>query len=314
MMNIMDALGLSIPVVQGGMGNIPTGRFAALISEQGGLGTVSCGTFAPIEAEQQFKEARGLTDRTLAVNVPISVNAAPEDMIRLAARYNMDVITLSAGNPAPYIPEIRALGMKVNVIVGTVSQAKKVAGMDVDIITCEGYEAAGINASTEATTMTLIPQVKKAIDKPLIAAGGIGDGRGMLAAMALGADLVQLGTRLIATREHPAHHHYKAKIIEADESSTKIYGRSVGRRRRLLENEYSESLREEEERGISLGTYKENTDEEKHLLGAVEGDMHNGFINGGQISGLIDELPGVAELFSAFRSEFNDSLSNIKKL
>ncbi len=313
-MDFKKELNLDIPIVQGGMGNIPTGRFAAVISENGGLGTVSCGTLKPFEVEEQLKLARSMTDRSLAINIPISVNEFAEEMIRLADKYRIDIVTLSAGNPQPYISLIKAFGLKINVIVGNVSQAKKVTGLDIDIITCEGYEAAGINASTEATTMTLVPQIKEVITKPLIVAGGIGDGRSILAAMALGADLVQLGTRLIATKEHPAHQNYKTKIVEAHEHSTKIYGKTVGHHRRVLGNDYTERLIHEESMGITLAEYKRNTDEEKHILGAIDGDMKNGFINGGQISGLIKGVPSVKELFESFRAEFNNGLSEMKTL
>ncbi len=162
--------------------------------------------------------------------------------------------------------------------------------------------------------MTLIPQVVSAVRIPVIAAGGIGDGRGLLAALALGAQGVQLGTRLVATKEAPFHEAYKRRLVEAKENETVIVGRSVGRIRRVMRTPYVEKLLEYEQQGMPLEQFQEYTSEDRHRRGALLGDFHEGFINAGQIAGLIDDVPTVAELFEQMMTEAKTQWQSLSTL
>ncbi|MDX5476741.1 MAG: nitronate monooxygenase, partial [Bacillaceae bacterium] len=181
-------------------------------------------------------------------------------------------------------------------------------------LVAEGYEAAGINSNLEITTLTLIPQIVDAVKIPVVAAGGIGDGRGLAAVLALGATGAQIGTRLIATKEAPFHDAYKEKLVEATDNGTVIVGRSVGRVRRVLKAPYSELLLQKENEGISLEDFNNLTTEKQHILGAIKGDLENGFINGGQVSAIIRNIPTVQELFSQMIDDATKQLNRATKL
>ncbi|MGB2992544.1 MAG: nitronate monooxygenase family protein, partial [Paenisporosarcina sp.] len=175
-----------------------------------------------------------------------------------------------------------------------------------------GFEAAGINSTLELTTFTLIPQIVKNVKVPVIAAGGIGDGKGLAAALMLGASGVQIGTRLIATKEAPFHEVYKESLVNASDTETIIVGRSVGMIRRMLKTPYSLKLDQREKEGMTRAQYGELTTEKKHVRGAIEGDMENGFINSGQIAGLIDHIPSVKELIESMMSEASIQINKSK--
>ncbi|MGZ0085949.1 NAD(P)H-dependent flavin oxidoreductase [Caldibacillus thermoamylovorans] len=303
MNDVCRLLGLCYPIIQGGMGNISNAELASAVSEAGGLGTIGAGTMPPAEVEALIIETKRRTSRPFAVNIPLQVTPHAAEIAELVIRHQVPVVSLSAGNPAPWIPRFAEDGIKVIVVVASVQQAKKAEAAGADLIVAEGYEAAGINSPLELTTMTLIPQVASAVRVPVIAAGGIGDGRGLLAALALGAQGVQLGTRLVATKEAPFHEAYKQRLVKAKENETVIVGRSVGRIRRVMRTPYAEKLLAYEQQGMPLEQFQEYTSEERHRRGALSGDFSEGFINAGQIAGLIDDVPTVAELFEQMMTE-----------
>ncbi|MGG3923527.1 nitronate monooxygenase [Geobacillus thermodenitrificans] len=303
MNDVCRLLGLRYPIIQGGMGNISNAELASAVSEAGGLGTIGVGTMPPDEVETLIVETKHRTSRPFAVNIPLQVTPHAAEMAELVIKHQVPVVSLSAGNPAPWIPQFAAHGIKVMVVTASVNQAKKAEAAGADIVVAEGYEAAGINSPLELTTMTLIPQIVSAVRIPVIAAGGIGDGRGLLAAMALGAQGVQLGTRLVATKEAPFHEAYKQELIKAKDNETVIVGRSVGRVRRIMRTPYAQKLLEYERQGMLPEQFQEYTSEERHRRGALSGDFQEGFINAGQIAGLIDDVPTVAELFEQMMTE-----------
>ncbi|AGT32343.1 2-nitropropane dioxygenase [Geobacillus genomosp. 3] len=303
MNDVCRLLDLRYPIIQGGMGNISNAELASAVSEAGGLGTIGAGTMPPDEVEALIVETKRRTDRPFAVNIPLQVTPHTTEVAELVIQHHVPVVSLSAGNPAPWIPRFAEHGIKVIVVVASASQAKKAEAAGADLVVAEGYEAAGINSPLELTTMTLIPQVASAVRIPVVAAGGIGDGRGLLAAFALGAQGVQLGTRLVATKEAPFHEAYKQRLVEAKENETIIVGRSVGRIRRVVRIPYTEKLLEYEQQGMPLEQFQAYTSEDRHRRGALLGDFHEGFINAGQIAGLIDDVPTVAELFEQMMME-----------
>ncbi|MCM3617179.1 nitronate monooxygenase [Sutcliffiella horikoshii] len=297
MNKLVEILGIDLPIIQGGMGNISNAALTASVSNAGGLGTIGAGTMRPEEVEEIIIQTKAMTGRPFAVNVALSVSPHTKEILTLIIKHRVPVVSLSAGNPSPYIPKLKEHGVKIISVVASPKQAIKAEKAGADIIVAEGYEAAGINSSLETTTMTLIPQVADAVSIPIAAAGGIGNGSGLAAAMALGASGVQMGTRLIATKEAPFHPLYKNAILEADDQGTVIVGRTVGRVRRVLRTPYANHLIHKENEGITLEEFNELTTEDHHIKGAVEGELEKGFINGGQIVSVISSIPSVNELF-----------------
>ena len=308
MLHICELLQIDYPIIQGGMGNISNAQLTAAVSEAGGLGTIGCGTMTPTEVENIIIQTKGSTTKNFALNIAIGVSPYTNDLIDVAIRHEIPVVSLSAGNPAPFIPKLHEHGIKVIVLVASVKHAQKAEAAGADILVAEGFEAAGINSHLELTTFTLIPQIVENVQVPVLAAGGIGDGKGLAAAFMLGASGVQIGTRLIATKEAPFHKTYKQNLVEAEDTSTVILGRSIGRTRRVLTNSYAEKIVEREKTGMTLDQYMNWTTEDQHIKGAIEGDMENGFINSGLVAGLIDDIPSVEELLKAMIEEANERI------
>jgi enoyl-[acyl-carrier protein] reductase II len=296
------------------MGNISNAILTAAVSEAGGLGTIGAGTMVPQKVEEIIVETKRHTEKPFAVNVALSVSPYVTEILSLVIKHKVPVVSLSAGNPAPFIPKLHENGLKVITVAASVRQAIKAEAAGADIIVAEGYEAAGINSSLETTTLVLIPQIVNKVSVPVAAAGGIGDGKGLAAMLALGASGVQMGTRFIATKEAPFHTEYKIKIIEATDHETVIIGRSVGRIRRVLSTGYAQKLLNYEKEGISLEKFNTLTSEDYHKIGALEGNGEEGFMNSGQISGLIADLPTVKELLDKMMGDANLQLQNAAKL
>jgi enoyl-[acyl-carrier protein] reductase II len=307
---LTNLLNIHYPIIQGGMGNISNAVLAAAVSEAGGLGTIGVGTMTPSQVEKMIIEIKTLTRKPFALNIPISVTPFLKEMLLLLIQYQIPVVSLSAGNPAPYIDKLHEKGVKVMAVVATVQHALKAETAGVDILVAEGYEAAGINSPFETTTLTLIPQICDAVSIPVVAAGGIADGRGLAAMLSLGASGVQMGTRFIATEEAPFHPSYKEMILQSQDTSTRIIGRSLGKVRRLLNSPYTEKLLDLESKGMTESEYLRLTSEDRHCKGALEGNVHEGFMNAGQIAGLISSTPTVQQLID---SMMEDARRQLKK-
>ncbi|WP_374966851.1 NAD(P)H-dependent flavin oxidoreductase [Lysinibacillus sp. RS5] len=309
MNQLCSVLAIQFPIIQGGMGNISSPELAAAVSNAGGLGTIGCGTMTPAEVEERIVATKQLTQKPFALNVPINVNPHTKELLQLAITHKIPVVSLSAGNPTLYIEKLHAHQIRVIAVVASVKQALKAEQGGADVIVAEGYEAAGINSNLELTTLTLIPQVVDAVSVPVVAAGGIGDGRGLAAAFMLGAAGVQMGTRFIATEEMPVHPTYKQRLLDATDVETVILGRSIGQVRRVLQSPYASSLLADEAEGITLVDYQERTSEIFHIKGAIEGQEQAGFMNSGQIAGIIQDLPTVATLIEKMMEEAKNCLN-----
>lgn len=305
-------LNIQYPIIQGGMGNISSAQLTAAISDAGGLGTIGCGTLSVEEVAEKIKAVKEMTTKPFAVNIPLTVTEDVIGMMKLVIKEQVPIVSLSAGNPAPYVAKLHEAGIKVIVVVASVKHAIKAERVGADILVAEGFEAAGINSSLELTTFTLIPQIVKAVNVPVVAAGGIGDGSGLAAAMMLGASGCQMGTRFIATEEAPFHENYKKKIIQGDDLSTMILGRPHGKVRRVINVPYAQTVLAEQEND-SVEQYLAKTSETQHVLGAIEGDFENGFINGGQIVGLINTIPTVRELIFEMMSEVERQIKQVSE-
>ena len=303
MFPICELFNIRYPLIQGGMGNISHAALTAAVSNAGGLGTLGCGTLSVDEVASRIQETRTLTEQPFALNIAIRVSPYTEALIDLAIAEKIPVVSLSAGNPAPYIERLQAAGIKTIAVVASVKQAVKAEQAGADVLVAEGVEAAGINSPLELTTLTLIPQLVDRVKIPVLAAGGIGDGRGLAAVLLLGAAGVQLGTRLIATEDAKVHPVYKSRLTDATDTDTRIIGRSVGFVRRVLDGPYVEQLTAK-----TPAAFLDQTNESYHITGALEGDEEKGYVNAGLVAGLIRDVPTVAELFTRMMEEAEEQL------
>ncbi len=281
---ITQLLGIKYPVIQGGMAWVAEHHLAAAVSEAGGLGLLG-GANAPGEViREEIRKTRKLTDKPFGVNVML-MSPHAQDVARVVVEEGVSVVTTGAGNPEKFMEEWKRAGIKVIPVVASVALAKRMERSGADGVVAEGYESGGHIG--EATTMTLVPQVADAVSIPVIAAGGIADGRGLAAALMLGAEAVQMGTRFVAAREAVVHENYKKRIIQAKDIDTAVTGRSHGHPIRCLRNrmtrEYLQMEREgkpfEELEYLTLGALRR---------AVVEGEIQEGTVMAGQIAGLID--------------------------
>lgn len=287
---VTKLLGIEKPIIQGAMAWIADASLASAVSEAGGLGIIACGS-APLSwVEDQVRQARAKTSKPIGANIMLMNPEAPA-LAQLLVDLHVDVITTGAGSPAPYIEMWKAAGIKVVPVIASVAHAKRMERAGADAVVAEGQEAGGHIG--ELTTMALTPSVCEAVSIPVISAGGIADGRGMVAAFALGAEGVQVGTRFLTAEECTVHPEYKRKIIEAKDSDTIVTGRYAGHPARGLKNKFARAAKAAEERRAK----GEDVDLEGMLAGSlrravVDGDVANGSLMAGQVASLIhDEKP-----------------------
>lgn len=283
---VTQLLGIEHPVIQGGMAWVADAQLAAAVSNAGGLGIIAAGSASAEWVEEQVLAARKLTTKPIGVNIMLMSPKAPQ-IAELVAKLGVEVVTTGAGSPSEYIPMWKEAGIKVVPVVASAALARRMERCGVDAVVAEGCEAGGHIG--ELTTMALVPAVCQAVEIPVIAAGGIADGRGMVAAFALGAEGVQMGTRFLASEECNVHADYKAKVVAAKDSDTIVTGRFSGHPVRGLKNAFARAARKSEAQHVAG-----ETDEEVKLAGslrrAVEGDVTNGSLMSGQIACLIDEV------------------------
>ena len=301
---INKMLNIKYPILQGGMANIATAKFAAAVSNAGGLGVIGTGAMNSEQTREAIRECKRLTDKPFGVNVML-MNPFKDEIIKVVCEEKVAVVTTGAGNPSKYVEAIKASGAKIFPVVPTVALARRMENYGVDAVIAEGPEAGGHVG--DITNMALIPQVVDAINIPVIAAGGIADGRGFNAAISLGASGVSLGTVLLVSKECEIHENYKNAIIRAKDTDTVITGRSMNSPVRILRNKMSRQY-------IELEKSVENRDElEKLTLGALrravfEGDVDYGSLMAGQISGLVSEEKTLEEIFEEMMADSKKQL------
>jgi enoyl-[acyl-carrier protein] reductase II len=290
---LCDLLGIPHPIVQGGMAWVSTAQLAAAVSEAGGLGVIGAGNAPPEWVAGQIHDAKGRTTQPFGVNVPL-FSPHVDQVIALCIQERVPVVTTGAGNPGLYIEPLHEAGIKVFPLVSSVALARRLARQEIDGLVVEGHESGGHVG--DVSTLPLVPQIVDAVQVPVIAAGGIADGRGIAAALALGAVGVQMGTRFICTTECTVHENYKLKIVKAGDRGTMVTGNSLGHPVRALRNrmgrQFAKMEREAqvtEEELIAFGTGKLR-------LAAEEGDVEGGSVMAGQACGLVDDIIPVAEL------------------
>ena len=305
MTKLNELLGTEFPIIQGGMANIATGEFAAACSNAGALGVIATGHLRSGEAlRTEIQTCKRLTDKPFGVNVML-MNPCADDFAKIIIEEGVTVVTTGAGNPGKYIPAWKAAGVKVIPVVAASILARRQVNLGADAIIAEGTESGGHVG--EMTTMALVPQVIDAVDVPVIAAGGIADGRQFAAALALGACGVQIGTCLLASEECPIHENYKQALLKAKDSDTTVTGRSVGGPVRVLKNKMARQYLQMEKEGASLEEL------EKVTLGALrravfEGDIAMGSVMTGQVAGMLHEIRPVRAILEDLVSGANTVL------
>ncbi|QXM05887.1 enoyl-[acyl-carrier-protein] reductase FabK [Crassaminicella indica] len=299
---LCEILDIKYPIIQGAMAWISTAELAAAVSNAGGLGIIAGGN-APAEIiKKEIDKIRELTDKPYAINVML-LSPYVDEIIDLVISEKVPVITTGAGNPGKYMKDLKGAGTKVIPVVPSVALAKRVEKSGADAVIVEGTEAGGHIG--ELTTMVLVPQVVDAVNIPVIAAGGIGDGRGMMAAFCLGAEGVQVGTRFVCSKECKVHEKYKERILKAKDRDTIVTGRSTGHPVRVIKNKLSKEFEMLEKSGASIEEI-EKLGAGKLKLAAVDGDIENGSIMSGQIAGLIKDIKSCSEIIEEMMNQMTN--------
>jgi enoyl-[acyl-carrier protein] reductase II len=314
---LCDLLGIEYPIIQGGMVWIANAELAAAVSNAGGLGLISPTSGMSRNDDQaenlkkQLEIAKGLTSKPFGVNLPILNNPQIEELVTTVIDAKVKVVVTAAGNPALYTSRLKEAGIKVLHLVAAVRHAQSAERRGVDAVIAEGYEAGGHNGLDELTTFTLVPQVVDAVTIPVVAAGGIADVRGVVAALALGADGVQMGTRFVATRECIAHQNFKEAIVKASDTGTVITGRKLGPTR-ILKNEVAAKIMDMEAAGASVEELLAFLGSSRSRTGQFEGDMANGEAYCGAIAGMIKEIKSVSEVIQSISDSYEIVLASLR--
>lgn len=301
-MKINEMFNIKYPVFQGGMANISTGEFAAVVSEAGAMGIIGAGGMTADLLRKEIKRCKEKTDKPFGVNIML-MNPDADKMAEIVTEEKVALVTTGAGNPGKYMAMWKDAGIKVFPVVSSVALAKRLEGLGADGLIAEGSESGGHIG--ELSTMVIVPQVADAVNIPVVAAGGIGTGRQMKAAFILGASGVQIGTCLLASDECPIHQNYKNAIVNAKDSSTVVTGRIGGTPVRILKNPMAREYIKKEKEGATLEEL------EVYTLGALrkavkDGDTKNGSLMAGQISGIIKEIRPVKEIIETMVSEYEE--------
>ncbi len=300
-------LNIKYPILQGGMAWIGTAELASAVSNAGGLGIIGAGHMPPDLLRKEIQKTKQWTDKPFGVNIML-MSPFVKEVMQVVIDERVPVITTGAGNPGEYIPALKEIGSKVIPVVASVALAKRLVRTGVSAVIAEGMESGGHIG--EITTMTLAPQIVDAVDVPVIVAGGIGDARGLVAAFALGGCGVQMGTRFVLSQECIAHENYKNVVLKARDRSTVVTGRSTGHPVRVLSNKLTRKFAELERAGASveeldkLGVGKLN-------LATHKGDVENGSVMIGQISGMLNDIKPVATIMQDIVGEVQKTIDNV---
>ncbi len=302
---VTELFGIRSPIIQGGMVWVSGWRLVSAVSKNGGLGLIGAGSMSAELFREHIQKCKRATEKPFGANIPL-LRGDAEDLIQAAIDENVKIVFTSAGNPAKFIDKLKENGITVVHVIPSVKHAKKAESVGCDAVVAEGIEAGGHNGYDETTTFTLVPQVINAVNIPVIAAGGIANGRGILAALSLGAEGVQIGTRFAVTQESSAHQNYKEAVINCDDKGTTLIFRKIGNAR-VVKNKFSETALEAEFSGASREELVELLGKKRERLGIFEGDAENGMIEAGQSAGLINDIPTVETLIKNLVEEFEKS-------
>jgi enoyl-[acyl-carrier protein] reductase II len=309
MNRITHLFNIQYPIIQAGMIWCSGWELASAVSNAGGLGLIGSGSMYPDILRAHIKKCKKATDQPFGVNLPL-LYPQTDDHMQVILEEKVNIVFTSAGNPKKYTSLLKENGIIVVHVVANVKFAKKCEEAGVDAIVAEGFEAGGHNGIEETTTMCLIPQVVKAVSVPVIAAGGIASGRSMLAAFALGAEGVQIGSRFAASVESSAHANFKQAILNTDDGSTQLALKKVIPVR-LIKNKFYQKVKEAEERGASAEELKEILGRGKAKLGMFEGNIDEGELEIGQTSGYINEIIPAGKIVQEIIDEFRKVKSEL---
>ncbi|MBQ7955968.1 MAG: enoyl-[Lachnospiraceae bacterium] len=303
-MRVTKLLGIEYPIIQGGMAWVADYHLAAAVANAGGLGLIGAASAPPEVVREQIREAKKLTDKPFGVNVML-MNPNAEEVAKIVVEEGIKVVTTGAGNPAKFMPMWKEAGVKVIPVVASVAMAKLMERAGADAVVAEGTESGGHIGS--ATTMTLVPQVVDAVNIPVIAAGGIADGRGFAAALMLGAEAVQMGTRFCVATEAITHANYKERIIKAKDIDSEVTGLSHGHPVRQLRNNMTKEYLRLEKEGVPMEELEYLT------LGSLrkavmDGDVTNGTVMAGQIAGMVKKVQSCDEIVQEIITEARELL------
>ncbi|MEW6724630.1 MAG: enoyl-[acyl-carrier-protein] reductase FabK [Bacillota bacterium] len=307
--SICAQLNIEYPIFQGGMAYLATAQLAAAVSEAGALGIIGAGNAPADWVRDQIRQVRARTDRPFGVNLLLVSPYAPE-IARVIIEEDVPVVTTGAGNPGPYIAAWKEAGIKVIPVVSSVALAKRLVRQGADALVAEGTESGGHVGET--TTMALVPQVVDAVEVPVIAAGGIADGRGFVAALALGAQGVQLGTRFVCSTECIAHSSYKEMICQAKDRDTAVTGRPTGHPVRALRNQLTREF-ERLEAANATAEELERLGTGRYRAACLDGDITHGTVLAGQIAGMISDIRPVREIIAGLMAEAETTLANLRR-
>ncbi|MDO7787174.1 enoyl-[acyl-carrier-protein] reductase FabK [Desulforamulus aquiferis] len=306
---LCDLLGIQYPILQGGMAWVSTAELAAAVSEAGGLGIIGSGQAPPEWLEEQINIVKKLTKKPFGVNV-MMMSPYMEQVMQLILDERVPVVTTGAGNPGKFIPGLKEIGTKVIPVIPSVALAQRMAKGGVDAVIAEGGESGGHIG--ELATLPLVPQVVDAVDIPVIAAGGIYDGRGLVAALALGAQGVQMGTRFMCATECTIHSNVKEILIKAKDRDTIVTGRTTGHPVRIIRNKLARQFEERERQGAPV--------EELEKLGVgrlrmamVEGDIQDGSVMAGQVCGMVKKIEPAADIIQDIVSGAEQVMSRFSR-
>jgi enoyl-[acyl-carrier protein] reductase II len=309
---ITALLGIRYPIIQAGMVWASGWRLASAVSKAGGLGLIGAGSMYPEIVREHIQKYKQATSMPFGVNVPL-LYPDIDKIIDIIVAEKVPIVFTAAGNPNLWTKHLKSNGCIVVHVVSSVKFALKAQEAGVDAIVAEGFEAGGHNGREETTTMTLLPLVKKAIKLPLIAAGGIGSGPAMLAAMALGADGVQVGSRFVATPEASSHSTFKKAVLEAQQDSTELTLKELTPVR-LLKNPFYDKIKALYAKGTSADELSQLLGRGRAKKGMFEGDLIEGELEIGQVAAQIDRILPAAEIVNEFIATYNEALERLKKL
>ncbi len=309
---VSEQLNIEYPIIKGGMVWVSNAELTAAVSNAGGLGVLGVGAMDKDTLAGELDKLQARTNKPFGISFPL---ARPdyEEMIGAALDKGVRVVVTSAGNPAKAAPLLLAAGVTAIHVVANVRMAQKVEDLGYHMVVAEGYEAGGHNGRDEITTFTLIPQVADAVRIPVIAAGGIADARGMVAAFALGAEGVQMGTRFVATKESPVHDNFKQCIMRATDTDTTITGRKFNDLTRVIKNKLAAEILEAESGSVPPDQILEMIGMGRTYKASVEGDVVDGSVMCGQIAGMIKDIKSVAEVFSELLGGLGPVLAGVTK-
>ena len=304
---ITQLFGIEKPIIQGGMVWCSGWKLATAVSNAGGLGLIGAGSMHPDTFQEHIQKAKAACKKPFGVNVPL-LYPEMDKIMDIIVKEGIKIVFTSAGSPKKWTPFLKEHGITVVHVVSSAFFAKKCEDAGVDAIVAEGFEAGGHNGREETTTLALIPNVRKATSLPLIAAGGIGCGKSILAALSLGADGVQIGTRFAASTESSSHINFKEAIVKLDEGGTKLALKKLAPTR-LIKNKFFDQVNEAECRGASPEEMKELLGKGRSKKGIFEGDLEEGELEIGQVGAMVKSIQPVAQIMEEMMTEYKQELA-----